>query len=421
MKSIKEEIVEVVSLNCDSLRSLTEENHKQTIAAILTTQEGISRTMKGPSCVTDGLGNATTKDIKTATTHSYRQAIDSNSQYDRQAAHFETNNMIDFTKRILNALHFRTIHERRAGIAKAHLRTFEWIYSDPASHANWNGLSQWLKRGKGCYWINGKAGSRKSTLLRFIQEDIRTKEALYKWSESSNPVMASFYFWYAVTPLQKSQMGLLRSLLLKVLTRRPDLIAVLFPNLCRSILSQQLSGSIDFSFQELKSAFMTLVKLTQEGLKVYFIIDGIDEYEGDHTELLELFSQVVDSETVKILLSSRPIPACVRAFSNFPKLRLQDLTHPDVMIYVEDKLGQDLLMQKLDIAESGAAAELVHGITSKASGVFLWVILVVRRLLSGLRDYDTLSDLVQKLEELPPDLETLYELMLGKMSRRNRQ
>ena len=46
---------------------------------------------------------------------------------------------------------------------------------------------------------------------------------------------------------------------------------------------------------------------------------------------------------------------------------------------------------------------------------------MVKRLLSGLRDYDTLSDLSQKLDELPGDLEALYELMLGDMSSQNRR
>ena len=45
---------------------------------------------------------------------------------------------------------------------------------------------------------------------------------------------------------------------------------------------------------------------------------------------------------------------------------------------------------------------------------------MVKRLLSGLRDYDTLSDLIQKLDELPGDLEALYDHMLGDMSSQNR-
>ena len=43
------------------------------------------------------------------------------------------------------------------------------------------------------------------------------------------------------------------------------------------------------------------------------------------------------------------------------------------MHYVEDKLGGDSLMRRLDQAQDGASEQLIEGLTSKASGVFLWV------------------------------------------------
>lgn len=43
------------------------------------------------------------------------------------------------------------------------------------------------------------------------------------------------------------------------------------------------------------------------------------------------------------------------------------------MHYVEDKLGGDSLMQRLNQTQDGATDQLVEGLTSKASGVFLWV------------------------------------------------
>lgn len=125
------------------------------------------------------------------------------------------------------------------------------------------------------------------------------------------------------------------------------------------------------------------------------------------------------SDSIKILLSSRPIPPCVQSFSACPKLRLQDLTSDDVKRYVEDKLGRDALMRKLEKADRAVTLQLNNGVTSKASGVLLWVVLVVRRLLNGLQDYDARSDLLQRLEEVPLDLERLYDHMLGCTSPQN--
>ena len=140
--------------------------------------------------------------------------------------------------------------------------------------------------------------------MKYLHINPRTTEALLEWSGSSDLIVASFFFWYAGTSLQKSQAGLLRSLILQVLTRRPDLVGVLFPNICRAILSKELTGNIDFSFDELKHAFKTLLYSTPQNMKICFLIDGIDEYEGDHYEIAELFSQAANSNTVRLLLSS---------------------------------------------------------------------------------------------------------------------
>ena len=58
------------------------------------------------------------------------------------------------------------------------------------------------------------------------------------------------------------------------------------------------------------------------------------------------------------------------------------------------------------------ASLLVEEIVTKASGVFLWVKLVVKSLLHGLRDQNRISDLQNRLRHLPADLEALYAHML---------
>ncbi|MCJ1382575.1 hypothetical protein MMC17_005688 [Xylographa soralifera] len=438
-----QEIVEVMSINWGYLKSTIEDHqqrrdqwhqeervgaekrHAETLAAILTTRDGNSRTITGPQCSVN-LSIILSKhgNLQTATT--YKQAIDSGNQFEHYTTNLETTKFMNIsaqiTTKILNALHFRSIADRHATIPKAYKRTFQWIYRDPESdQKSWDSLVEWLRSGKGCYWINGKAGSGKSTLMKYLHSEIGTKNCLNEWTGGSELVIGSYFFWYAGSSLQKSQAGLIRSLLFDILSQKQELVPVLFPEICRSILASQILGHIEFSFIELKKAFTTLVNSVPEGLKVFLLVDGLDEYEGDHNELSDLFSEATTSDSVKVLLSSRPIPSCVYAFSKCPKLRLQDLTYNDVEHYVREQIAGDPLMQKLEFADSGATLELINGITSKASGVFLWVILVVRRLISGLQDYDTRLDLLEKLEELPPDLERLYDHMLRSMSPQNRR
>lgn len=429
------EIVEVVSINLGSINSKIEgyrkdENvrreqasvdadrkHSEIITAILTTRGGDSSAITTDYSLKCSKHSSTGKVVHTATTYKHNM----NGYSNDTSPALETTEFNGFTNQVLDSLHFRSIADRRAAISPAHKKTFQWIYQDsmPSEKLS-DSFVQWLRSGKGCYWINGKAGSGKSTLMKYIRDDVRTMQSLRQWAGSSDLIVGSFFFWYAGTPIQKSQMGLLRSLLLEVLSQREDLIPVLFPEVCRSILAKEISGHIELSSGELKRAFTKFITSESQGLKTCFIIDGIDEYDGDHNEICDLLSQVAVSESVKVVLSSRPIPACVQAFSSCPTLRLQDLTYSDVKFYIEDHLGQDPLLQRLERSTKGATDQLFKNITSKAAGVLLWVILVVRSLREGLQDYDTILDLQQRIDELPPTLESLYAHMLGSMSPRHR-
>jgi hypothetical protein len=90
------------------------------------------------------------------------------------ASVFEDSNLIDVTtqtidrectRSILNRLWFRLIDDRKNHIAEAHSKTLEWAINPPASGVVWDDLGQWLRSGHGIYWIHGKPGSGKSTLM----------------------------------------------------------------------------------------------------------------------------------------------------------------------------------------------------------------------------------------------------------------
>jgi hypothetical protein len=67
-------------------------------------------------------------------------------------------------RRMIKSLHFKRLRQGQSNIKKAHETTFEWIFA-PNTSAN---LVTWLKSGDELYWISGKAGSGKSTLMKFL-------------------------------------------------------------------------------------------------------------------------------------------------------------------------------------------------------------------------------------------------------------
>jgi len=163
----------------------------------------------------------------------------------------------------------------------------------------------------------------------------------------------------------------------------------------------------------LKLAFKVLISQDQVPLKLCLFIDGLDEYDGDETEIAALFGEVSNSANVKCCVSSRPHLPFQDAFSGQPGLRLEDLTFSDIKRFVQDELADDNRMQRLLSIEPDEAAKLIEEIVTSANGVFLWVKLVVASLLKGLGNRDHIAHLHDRLRVLPKKLEDLYTHMIS--------
>ena len=121
-------------------------------------------------------------------------------------------------------LFFEQIDERRESIKDAAPRTLEWIFKEPNADASalqgsdepWDNFPIWLRKDSSTYWIRGKAGSGKSTLMAHIVEDQRTRENLEHWSGGKELLVLSFFFWRPGIGLQNNVLGILRSLLYQI-------------------------------------------------------------------------------------------------------------------------------------------------------------------------------------------------------------
>ncbi|KAE9374836.1 hypothetical protein N431DRAFT_405856, partial [Stipitochalara longipes BDJ] len=329
-------------------------------------------------------------------------------------------------KEILQELRFETQTERYEAVHDAHARTFGWIFQQSSGETRYDCFVTWLESGEDLYWVNGKAGSGKSTLMRYIYDNPRTKEHLLVWSGDKKLVIADFYFWNIGNKLQKSQLGLLRSLIDQILEQVPELIPVLFP---RQWAAKYSAHSLDqdppvfvqsepWSLRSLLDAWNTLTKFVAQetnSIKLCVFVDGLDEFDGLDADMAKLFNSTANMQNIKVCASSRPHVVFENAFLDRPALRLQDLTHGDIQAYIEDRLIQDPSMQDLSAREPLETAELVQDIVAAADGVFLWVYLVVEGLLRGLGNCDEVSDLKRKLRLLPKDLKQLYHYMILKV------
>jgi hypothetical protein len=313
---------------------------------------------------------------------------------------------------ILRWLDFRQIFWRYESVATAYGKTYEWIYDSPITHNNWSDFSLHLQQDRSePYFISGKAGSGKSTLMKFIYDNPKTQTALKKWAGASELMNLHFFFWDLGTTLQKTHVGMLRALLHMVLERHPELIPAVFPRLYRNW--KESDADIEPQYVEMKEAFEKLMEKSRF-LKLAILIDGIDEFGGDHRDMA-LFLRSLASPQVKLIVSSRPLNACLDALAGCPTLRLQELTRSDMEKLVRGELSSNRLMARLMQQFPTRGPQLIVDLLDKAEGVFLWVILVLRLLIDGLENGDNLEELHAKLTSLPSDLRDLYKNMFGKM------
>ncbi|KAK7914010.1 hypothetical protein PG985_011713 [Apiospora marii] len=327
---------------------------------------------------------------------------------------------------ILEQLWFSTMNDRYDGIRDAHQKTMEWVFAtgeqdSPAT------FDEWLKSDDLMYWISGKPGSGKSTLMKFLCDSPQTKEKLSVWTKSAGLVRASYFFWIAgKQKLQKSQEGLLRSLVYQVLTACPDGISRACPDTWRLFSSESgdiahykpkpttTGGTLSLSVDALLTALgEACAAAIDAGFKVCFFIDGLDEYYGEPSEMVELTRVLRSLSGVKICLSSRDWNEFEQEFGKegTRKLYMQDFNQKDIRAYVTDTFVNDEDYQDLEGRDTVGKA-LLDDIVVSSNGVFLWVFLVVRSFREGLLNGDRLVDLKKRLDALPRDLNKYFERII---------
>jgi hypothetical protein len=191
---------------------------------------------------------------------------------------------------ILDSLRFESMSARCEAIPEAYAKTFEWIFKEPAAQnpvRPWSSFNKWLLNGSGVYWLSGKAASGKSTLMRYIYESKETHRLL---ALSAHPAQIStciFYFWSSGTLEQRSQSGLLRSLLFGMLDRHRKLIAVALPSYWASAYTELVDSRLQgeppkllkqsWNLSPLMIAFKNLVQQDIVQAKMCFFVDGLSK------------------------------------------------------------------------------------------------------------------------------------------------
>lgn len=255
-----------------------------------------------------------------------------------------------------------------------------------------------------------QAGSGKSTLMKFLCEHKKTQQALQKWADPVEPYSASFFFWNQGFEMQKSQTGLLQALLYQVLRRMPRLIPDVVPD-------DRLEHET-WDINELKAAFRRLLGLSASHVRAKFciFIDGLDEYNGDEEELVEILRIFDQTTYLKLCVSSRPRHYLDEYYKHRRKiLHIHEFTKDDMETHIRQELQDNENFRKIQRDSPRGCKRLLRMITDQAQGVWLWVYLVTHDLVHCVNRNEDIDKLLDIVSKFPPDLESYFKHIIERI------
>jgi hypothetical protein len=276
-------------------------------------------------------------------------------------------------KAVLKALRFDVLETRRKTVKEALAETCKWALSHPA-------CAKWLKMEHKFFWIKGKPGAGKSVLVKYLDEHVTQQ------LKDSQAIRLYFYFNARGAQLERSFLGLYRSLLVQLIDSVPELAHEL--------------DALDTHFDVPKLQSVLSSAILSLRTQVWLFVDALDECrEGDVRELIEFLVGLQEAK-LYVCLASRHYPI-VKVPTDL-QLGLEDV----------DEHQQDLstYVEKLDL-EGEELAQMQHDIVAKANGIFLWVVLVVRILQKDV-ERGRFHAMQSRLREIPEGLEDLFKTII---------
>lgn len=322
-------------------------------------------------------------------------------------------------QKAMESLYFPQMEDRRDHIHTAYQGTYQWaLLSTATENTRGDNFVSWLRDPQPTswiYWINAKPGAGKSSLVRFLDTELRVHRDMQPWAKDMSVFCMSYYFWSPGNVLQKSLVGLLRTIIYQLFGESPEVMFSCLP-VRKRMESKSANNAFDINWTilELRECLRKFTTATLSSAKLFLLIDGLDEIDGDEDnrdELIEFLKGLSVSTSIKMCVSSRRWTIFEDAFARCPQLRLEDLNSRDIEIYVR---GQLLAQAKYNemLTYDPNVGYLISDVIRKAQGVFLWTRLVVKDLSRGIRDGDNYFALQRKLENMPGDLNAYFARLI---------
>lgn len=312
---------------------------------------------------------------------------------------------------LLKSLEFDRMDARYRNISAVSLNTCQWLL-DHRTYQAWLDRDQAQNHG-GFLWIKGKPGSGKSTIMKMAVDSARGQE-------SKDLVLSFFFNARSPSSLEKSSLGMYRSLAHQLSSACPAALALLVA----MFAGKERNGMLveDWTAIELQNFLLDFIaprqfpnskhESTSNGCPpISLFVDALDEGDKDDIRamvdfLLSLAQRSFTSDTIlRVCFSSRHYPHIAIGKGLSVVIEDQIEHRQDIELYIRERLAGGNDHQALDLQQK---------LCNRAGGIFLWVVLVIPILNRSFDQGMCMTDMVSELEKIPEDLYNVFHQIMSR-------
>ncbi|KAL9624980.1 MAG: hypothetical protein Q9160_000709 [Pyrenula sp. 1 TL-2023] len=308
----------------------------------------------------------------------------------------------------LERLNFTERLTRERQIKRAESSTTNWLWM--IAHGSNSSFANWLSNDRPLFWIAGKPGSGKSTLMNMLCRDDQTSRLLNVASRESWEIVRFFFDFRAGQDIPNNLEGVFRSINFQLLRDGNATGHEQSPDMDRF----DKRKNDQWSEEELKQAFLRRIRERTANIMIF--VDGLDECEGDTLGLLQTLKNLPSAEKdpsliVKVCVASRPMPLFQQVLKGFPRLQMENQNFGGIEEYAS------IVMRSLNpsAAEVDWRERIPRLIAERAEGVFLWAVFAVKEMARSYVEGERPEALEETLNGLPSDLGDLYDRTLSRL------
>ena len=293
------------------------------------------------------------------------------------------------------------MHERVTHITTAAPETCSYIWT--------TSFAEWLTHSHAdtTFWISGKPGSGKSTLMKYVVSSQHTQYLLSIGSGTTIPwtIVHFFFDFRATKTVANTQEGLFQSLLYQILGALPISRSVFQKyeiDVEHVLVSHLMGKTVD-----------TIVKILQnENMRILLLVDGLDETEGNIRLLINSVKSVQKRTGIRVCLASRPEPLIANLLQECPSIRLQDYNAEGIAAHLRSSFED---IERAMLIHATPSEQIVAKILAKAEGVFLYANYCADSIIDALVRGHTEHEAWQDVHSHYGELGTVYDRMLERI------